>query len=307
MADIIRLTCCLLYTLQATIRNENSAEWLDYEKAREWFINPTSKMLQDINIRKEIYLFVSKFVSRIYGIRMINAWLSKKKGSTFFDLMTMSDFAYTVAVLENSYEVWDQQGKQEHMSTAQWKEYINSDEYIKKTPKFTDRKGKKREYCDSGWTKAGIQFFDDVRQRWRKLSSQNTLHLWSDLENGWTEYAEEINFGNTYTRRKRSTRKDTSSDTSDNEEELPPDRFDFENEDCPWKKRDYEGEYGSDLGSTGGRYTRPQKRSKRSDIGRVSLESADDMQAGIPPLPVEDEDDEAETSTFEDDSVVLGV
>ena len=31
------------------------------------------------------------------------------------------------------------------------------------------------------------------------------------------------------------------------------------------------------------------------------------MQAGIPPLPVEDEDDEVENSTFEDDSVVLGV
>jgi len=287
--------------------NSERAERINYKEARKWFVKPTSNMLQDIDIKNMIYLFVAKFVSRIYGIRMINAWLSKKKGSTFFDMMTMSDFAYTVAVIENSYEVWDQQWKQEHVSTAEWKEYVNSDEYIKKTPKFTDRKGKKREYCDSGWTKAGIQFFDDVRQRWRKLSSQNTLHLWSDLENGWTEYAEEINFGNTYTRRKRSTRKDTSSDTSDNEEELPPDRFDFENEDCPWKKRDFEGEYGSDLGSTGGRYTRPQKRSKRSDIGRVSLESADDMQAGIPPLPVEDEDDEAETSTFEDDSVVLGV
>jgi hypothetical protein len=189
------------------------------------------------------------------------------------------------------------------MSTAQWKEYINSDEYIKKTPKFTDGKGKKREYCDSGWTKAGIQFFDDVRQQWRKMSSQNTLDLWSDLEKGWTEYAEEINFGNMYTRMKRSTRKVTSSDTSDNEEELPQDCFDFENEDCPWKKRDYEREYGSDLGSTGGRNTRPQKRSRRSDIGRVSLESSDDMQAGLPPLPVENEDDEAETSTFEDDSV----
>ena len=304
MADLIRLTCCLLYTLKAMIRNENTAERLNYEEAREWFVNPKSKMLQDNVIRNEIYLFVSKFVSRIYGIRMINAWLSKKKGSTFFDLMTMSDFAYTVAVLENSYEVWDQQGKREQMSTAQWNEYINSDEYIKKTPKFTDRKGKKREYCDSGWTKAGIQFFDGVRQRWRKLSSQNTLHLWSELEKGWTEYAEDINFGNTYTRRKRSTRKD---DTSDNEEELPPDRFDFENEDCPWKKRDYEQEYGSDLGSTGGRYTRPQKRLRCSNIGRVSLESADDMQAGLPPLPVENEDDEVETSTFEDDSVVLGV
>ena len=90
------------------IRNENTAERLDYEEAREWFVNPTSKMLQNNDKRNVIYLFVSKFVSRIYGIRMINAWLSKKKGSTFFDLMTMSDFAYTVAVLENSYEVWDQ-------------------------------------------------------------------------------------------------------------------------------------------------------------------------------------------------------
>ena len=98
------------------------------------------------------------------------------------------------------------------------------------------------------------------------------------MEKGWTEYAEEINFGNKYTRRKRSTRKDTSSDTSDNEEELPKDRFDLENEDCPWKKRDYEREYGSDLGCTGGRYTRPQKRSRHSDIGSVGLEGADEMQ-----------------------------
>ena len=146
-----------------------------------------------------------------------------------------------------------------------------------------------------------------MRQRWRKLSSQNTLCLWSDLEKGWTEYAEEINFGNTYTRRKRSTRKDTSSDTSDNEEELPQDRFDLESKDCPWKKGNYEQEYRSDLGCTGGRYTRPQKRSRRSDIGRVGLESADEMQIRLPPLPVENEDGEAETSTSEDDSVVLGM
>ena len=120
------------------------------------------------------------------------------------------------------------------------------------------------------------------------------------MEKGWTECAEEINFGSTYTQRKRSTRKDTSSDTSDNEEELPQDRFDLENEDCPWKKRDYEREYaGSDLGCTGGRYTRPQKRSR--------CRSADEMQIRLPPLPVENEDGEAETSTSEDDSVVLSV
>ena len=38
-------------------------------------------------------------------------------------------------------------------------ERINSKVYIKKTPKFTGQKGKKREYCDSGWSKAGIGFF----------------------------------------------------------------------------------------------------------------------------------------------------
>ena len=297
--------------------NSERAERINYKEARKWFVKPTSNMLQDIDIKNMIYLFVAKFVSRIYGIRMINAWLSKKKGSTFFDMMTMSDFAYTVAVIENSYEVWDQQWKQEHVSTAEWKEYVNSDEYIKKTPKFTDRKGKKREYCDSGWTKEGIQFFDDVRQQWRTLSSQNNLRLWSGLEKGWTEYAQEINFGNMYTRRKRSSRKDTSSDTSDHdEEELPPDRFDFENEDCPWKKRDCEEEYGSngsDFRYTGGGYsgyTQPQKRSRPRSVGRVSLEPPPLPPPSLSLLSAENQESEERiytSFTSDDDSNELGV
>ncbi len=50
-------------------------------------------------------------------------WLSKMKGSTFFDLMTMSNIAYTVAVLENIYEVWDQEYNKKKMSRTEW-EYI---------------------------------------------------------------------------------------------------------------------------------------------------------------------------------------
>ena len=228
------------------LRNKNLAERLDYEVVREWFVAPRAPMLQDDIKRKAIYVFVSKFVSRIYGISMINAWLSKKKGSTFFNLMTISDFAYTVAVLENSYEVWNQEFKQEQTSKTEWEDYMNSKDYMKKTPKFTGQEGKKREYCNSGWSKAGIDFFNDVRQRWRKLSSQNTLNLWSELEEGWAEYAEDNNFGNTYTRKLTVTRKDTSGDTPHEEEEgLPEDRFDFKNEDCPWKKRKNEQVYWS--------------------------------------------------------------
>ena len=133
-------------------------------------------------LKKNIFVFVPKFVSRIYGISMINTRLSKKKGSTFFDLMTMSDFAYTVAVLENSYEVWDQEFEKEKMSKTDWEDYTKSKDYIKKTPKYTDQKGKKREYCNSGWSKVGIEFFNDVRKQWRDISSRNMAGAWSGRE-----------------------------------------------------------------------------------------------------------------------------
>ncbi len=76
--------------------------------------------------------------------------MNKKKGSTFFNLMTVSDIAYTVAVLEYSYEVWDREYKKKRMSKVEWEQYKESEDYTVKKPKFTDRKGKKREYCDSG-------------------------------------------------------------------------------------------------------------------------------------------------------------
>jgi hypothetical protein len=78
---------------------------IDYKEVRELLVNPKGIMLMDAGNMLTICAFVDKFVSKIYGIRKINTWLSKKKGCTFFDLITISDIAYTVAVLENSYEV----------------------------------------------------------------------------------------------------------------------------------------------------------------------------------------------------------
>ena len=260
-------------------------EKIDYKLVREILVYPKNPNLQDEIKKKIIFVFVSKFVSKIYGVCMINAWLSKKKGCTFFDMMTMSDFAYTVAVLENSYEVWDQEIKKENMTSTEWETYMKSEDYIEKTPKYTDRKGKKREYCGSGWSKAGIEFFNDVRTRWREISSRNMVNAWSNLEKDWAEYAEENNFGNMYTR--KVTSKDTSSDSphDDNEGEgqdrgLPADRFDLENEDCPWKNRYNKNDDVSDLDSEDSCTSRPQKRSRMiyssvSHPGRVSLESDD--------------------------------
>ncbi len=77
--------------------------------------------------------------------------------------MTISDFAYTVAVLENSYEVWDQEYKKKRMSRTDWELYKESEDYTVK--KKTDQKGKKRKYCDSGWSKDGIEFYNEIGKR----------------------------------------------------------------------------------------------------------------------------------------------
>jgi hypothetical protein len=47
--------------------------------------------------------------------------------------MTISDFAYTVAVSENSYEVWNQEYKKKRMSRMDWEMYKESEDYTVKS------------------------------------------------------------------------------------------------------------------------------------------------------------------------------
>jgi hypothetical protein len=102
---------------------------INYKDIQELLVQPRELKIVDEGNKLTIFAFVVKCVSRIYRIRMINTWLSKKKGSTFFDLMTMSDIAYTVAILENSYEVWDQEYTKKKMSRTEWELYMKSEDY----------------------------------------------------------------------------------------------------------------------------------------------------------------------------------
>jgi hypothetical protein len=111
---------------------------INYKDVRELLVCPKDIKIMDEGNKLTICAFVEKFVSRIYGFHKINTWLGKKKGSTFFDLMTVSDIAYTVAVLESSYEVWDQEYKKKRMSKVKWEQYKESVDYTVTRPKFTD-------------------------------------------------------------------------------------------------------------------------------------------------------------------------
>jgi hypothetical protein len=94
--------------------------------------DPKHTHLFDAAVCMKICQFVDKYVSRVYGTRTVSAWLSKNREKTIFDMITMSDIACTVAVIENFHERWD--------------ETINGSgrehEEFPMAPKFTRKKGR---------------------------------------------------------------------------------------------------------------------------------------------------------------------
>ena len=89
----------------------------------------------------KICQFVDKYVSRVYGTRTVSEWLSKNREKMIFDMITMSDIAYTVAVIENGHERWDD------AVNGSGREH----EELPNTPKFTRKKSKSATTCAARW------------------------------------------------------------------------------------------------------------------------------------------------------------
>ncbi len=70
--------------------------------------NPKAYHLGDELKRKKICYFIDKYVTRLYGSRHIQFLAAKNKNKTIFDSIKISDLAYTVSVVENSHEIWEQ-------------------------------------------------------------------------------------------------------------------------------------------------------------------------------------------------------
>ncbi len=65
---------------------------------------PTPTHLFDAGNRMNICRFLDRYVTRLYGTCTVSTWFTKNKGKTIFNLVTMSDIAYTVAVIENGHD-----------------------------------------------------------------------------------------------------------------------------------------------------------------------------------------------------------
>jgi hypothetical protein len=128
---------------------------------------------------------MDKYVSGLYGSCSIINWITK------LDMVTMSDIAYTVAVIENSYEAWDEEHDIQNAGEGEEPEVYRRPQKTVKT-KFTNRVGKKRQCNMSGCSTDGVQFFNRVRGSWRDLSKDST---WTMLEEEWAAYEDKTNFG----------------------------------------------------------------------------------------------------------------
>ncbi len=128
--------------------------------------------------RKNICYFIDKYVTRFYGSQNIMSWAAKSKNKTIFDLVTISDLAYTVAVIENGHEIWKQMAETQHSSAREglleprWGGE-QEESSTEKTPKFTKKAGRKREYNTSGWNNERIHFYNKVRDEWKRIASEN--------------------------------------------------------------------------------------------------------------------------------------
>ncbi len=96
-------------------------------------------------------------------------------------MITTSNIAYTFAVVENSFEYWDQCFALKNMTYNEREMYMESEGYIENKSKFMQRVGRQRQYCGKGWSTEGVIFYQDVWKKWKTVSSCNKFGVWNNL------------------------------------------------------------------------------------------------------------------------------
>lgn len=146
--------------------------------------------------------FFGCYVPAVYGVRKIKAWLNENKGSTFLDMVTMSDVAFCIMIIHNNVDVWKQDAEirslpydeREKYKTKNWKKLPEEVKpaYLKVLPKFTKRSGVRKVARETGFSKAGLDFYDEALKNWKEIS--NNKDDWDGLEMVWEHYVQTNGF-----------------------------------------------------------------------------------------------------------------
>ena len=100
----------------------------------------------------ELMEFMARFVRLVHANRYYKGLLVANCGSSYLDIITASDVAYVLSLIMNSGEVWLKR------KTADGK-------LVK--PLYTSGKGVKREYGVTTWSKSGMKYYRDMKNKWK--------------------------------------------------------------------------------------------------------------------------------------------
>ena len=216
----------------------------------------TKENLDDNDNMSVLFRFVEKYVVKLYGKRAIGTWVKKNKGASFLDMLTMSDVAYSLSVLENNCRVWDQEVEIEDLSDTEQSKYkpqvrkmLQPDErekYTRVKPKFTNMNLRNRTYMNSGWSEQGIKFYNNIWGKWKGIAQDR--ESWEKLQVGWELHAEESDFGVYW--KVRNVRASSVGEVADDDDGSPGNYFslpgDDEFEDDRYKSEELVRDDGND-------------------------------------------------------------
>ena len=123
--------------------------------------------------------FLAGYVRAVHANRYYKSLLIKNPGSTYLDIITASDVAYIVSLLNNSDKVWL------GMTT--------SDGDLLK-PQYTSGKGIKRVYGVTTWNRSGMKYYRDVLKTWAAAFTKNTPDF-KVLRRHWKKWIEDKDGG----------------------------------------------------------------------------------------------------------------
>lgn len=177
--------------------------------------------------------FFAEYVSKLYGLRKIQDWMKRKKGKTFLDLITMSDIAYCILLVDCHHQEWmddlevkkeiaklpmeDQEKyrKKRRLPRADKKSLLGREA---KRSTYTGMKGVSRGYLSHGFNKERADLFKTLWKDWKDVASNR--EAWKRMEESWDAYVEETGFGKQWVDLRA-----VDSDGDGEEEELESDRF----------------------------------------------------------------------------------
>ncbi len=154
------------------------------EHAQTFNINPDKyqmgiqRFIEEETLDK-LFQFIALYVQRLYSDAHLQKNMKMFVNKTFLKMITPSDIAYVLALIENSQGVWDQD-----MRVTANPHVLGGKEKL--WPLFTSGKGKKRIFGKCVWTREGLEYFYMAEMNWKKV--YRTKSIFSRFATEWEHW-----------------------------------------------------------------------------------------------------------------------